>query len=266
MVSPMYRSCAEQPQPDRQHNAVYQRPVNPEVSLSVYCREKNTTMSEIVKLEAQLRTVTGKKVKQLRAQNQIPAVIYGQKMEGAIAIQIEREVLRLLLRAAGGTNVIEISVGGKKYNVLVREVQRNVIDHSPLHIDFYSVDLDVRLSAEVPVITVGESAIVESGEVMLITPNTLVIIEALPTNIPNELQIDISRLQDPSDLLTASDLPLPEGVTLISDPDMVLARTEIPREFEEEEEEEEEEGFFDEDTSVEPELVGRDRDEEVEED
>ncbi|MBN2469742.1 MAG: 50S ribosomal protein L25 [Anaerolineae bacterium] len=222
-------------------------------------------MSEIVKLEAALRTVTGKKVKQLRAQDQIPAVIYGQKMEGAVPIQIEREVLRLLLRAAGGTNVIEISAGGNQYNVLVREVQRDVMDQTPLHIDFYSVDLDVRLSAEVPVVTVGVSPIVESGEVMLITPNTLVIIEALPTNIPNELQIDISRLEDPSDLLTASDLPLPEGVTMISDPEMVLARTEIPRE-EEEEEEEEEEGFFDEDTSVEPELVGRDREEEIEED
>lgn len=218
-------------------------------------------MTEMVKLQAELRTVTGKQVKQLRAQDQIPAVIYGQKMEGAVAIQIERDVLRQVLRAAGGTNLVEISVGGNKYNVLVREVQRNVMDQSPLHVDFYSVDLDIRLTAEVPVVAVGESPIVASGEVMLILPNNMVEIEALPASIPNELPLDISRLQDPSDLLTASDLVLPEGVTLVTDADLVLARTEIPREFEEQVGDEEGD-FFESDEASEPEVIGRGKDDE----
>lgn len=220
-------------------------------------------MADMIKLEADLRTVTGKKVKQLRAQDLIPAVIYGQKMDGAVEIQIPRLVLRQILREAGATNLIEVSAGDNKYNVLVREVQRDVLRGEALHVDFYSVDLDVRLSAEVPVVTVGESPIVVSGEVMLITPNTLVVIEALPANIPDVLELDISRLVETSDLLTAADLEMPEDVTLVTDSDVILARTEIPREIEEEVEEEEE-GFFEDGEGTEPEVISRGKEEEIE--
>lgn len=219
-------------------------------------------MTDMIKLTAEPRTVKGKKVKQLRAQDLIPAVIYGQKVDGAVEIQIPRDVLRLTLRESGATNLIEITVAGKSYSVLVREVQRDVMRGDALHVDFYSVDLDVRLSAEVPVVTVGESPIVASGEVMLITPNTLVTIEALPANIPSEIPLDISLLADPSDLLTAGDLVLPEGVDLVTDADLVLARTEMPREFVEETTGEEE-GFFD-DSGAEPEVISRAKDEEIE--
>ncbi|GAB4570751.1 MAG: 50S ribosomal protein L25/general stress protein Ctc [Anaerolineae bacterium] len=220
-------------------------------------------MAEMVKLEAELRTVTGKKVKQLRAQNLIPAVIYGQKIDSAVHVQIRRDVLRQVLRAAGATNLIEISAGNQTYNVLVREVQRDVLSGDPLHVDFYSVALDTRLSAEVPVVTVGESPVVASGEAMLITPNTIVEIEALPTNIPSELELDISKLTEPGTFLTVSDLELPEGVTLLSDADLVLARTELPRR--EEVEEVEEEDFFAEEVSAEPEVIKRGKEEDEEE-
>lgn len=220
-------------------------------------------MADMIQLQAEPRTVKGKKVKQLRSQDLIPAVIYGQKMEGAVEIQIPRDVLRLVLREAGATNLIEISVGEEKYSVLVREVQRDVMRGEALHVDFYSVDLEVRLTAEVPVVTVGESPIVASGEVMLITPNTLVTIEALPAHIPNEIELDISRLVETSDLLTAGDLVLPEGVLMMTDEDLVLARTEIPREFVEETEGEEEDFFEGEGT--EPEVISRGKeDDEIE--
>ncbi len=192
-------------------------------------------MSQAIKLNAELRAITGKKVRQLRAQDVIPAVIYGQQMKNAVHIQLEGDALRQTLRQAGGTNLIEVTAGGNTYNVLVSEVQRDVLNGQILHVDFHSVALDVRIRAEVQVVTVGKSPLQAMSDVFIVTPATQVEIEALPTNLPHELQVDISRLENIGDVLTAADLQMPEGVTLISDADLILVATEYMRQAEEEE-------------------------------
>lgn len=198
-------------------------------------------MSEQIKLEAQSREITGKQVKQLRSENLIPAVVYGPTVEGAIQIKIDRKTLALTLRQSGGTNVIEIAVGDERYYVLVRDVQREILSGDIVHVDFYAVDMTVTTNVEVPVVTYGVSEVVETGEAMLITPNNVVEIECLPADIPSELTLDVSRLVEIGDYLTAGDLILPENVTLLTDADLVLVRTQIVRAMEEEEGEGEDE-------------------------
>lgn len=221
-------------------------------------------MSKLITLEAQPRTVTGKQVKQLRNQELIPGVVYGPHLEHAINIQVPRRSLRTALREAGGTSLIELSLGGEKYNVLAREVQRDVIGGDLLHVDFYAVSLDTRLRVEVPVVFVGEAAIVESGEAILITRANTVEVECLPNAIPEELTLDISRLAEVGDYLTVADLNVPPDVTVLSDPEEMLVRTEYATALVAEEEAEEEELEF-EPSAEEVEVIRRRREEEEEE-
>ncbi len=221
-------------------------------------------MSEIITLEAQLRDVTGKQVRHLRAQEMIPAVIYGPILEEAIQIQVPERSLKGSLRAAGGTNIIEIDLGDSKHNVLVREVQRDIILGDLLHVDFYAISLDTKIRTEVPVTLIGKSAIVVSGDAMMITRANTIEVECLPTNIPHELTLDISRLAEVGDYLTVADLDVPDNVELLADPEEVLVRTEYSERFEEEEELEEEEVFESEFDSEEPEVIRRGKEDEDE--
>lgn len=220
-------------------------------------------MSELITLEAQPRTLTGKKVKQLRADELVPAIIYGPKQEGARAIQIPTKELQNSLKVAGGTNLIEINVGKEKINVLVRDVQRSILKGELLHVDFYAVDMNVAINAEVPVLHVGESELLESGQAMLITEITSVEVECLPDRIPSHLELDLSVLTEIGQALTVADLKAPEEVTILTDPDDVLVRLDYAAAQVEEEEEEEAVEIGDADAV---EVIRRGKEEEEEED
>jgi len=181
-------------------------------------------MSDIIMLEAQPRTLTGKQVKHLRADELVPAIIYGPKQEIARTIQIPTRDLASSLKAAGGTNLIEINVGMDKINVLVRDVQRSILKGDLLHVDFYAVDMNVAINAEVPVIHVGESVLVENGQAMLITEINSVQVECLPDRIPSHLELDLSVLTHIGQSLTVADLHAPESVIILSDADDTLVR------------------------------------------
>jgi len=199
-------------------------------------------MSETITLEAQPRTLTGKQVKQLRANELVPAIIYGPKQEGARAIQIPTKELQGSLKAAGGTNLIEIAVGKEKINVLVRDVQRGILRGELLHVDFYAVDLNVAITTEVPVVHVGESELLENGQAMLITEITQVEVECLPDRIPSHLELDLSSLTEIGQGLTVADLKVPADVTILSNADDILVRLDYAAAQVTEEEEELEAG------------------------
>ncbi len=220
-------------------------------------------MPEIITLAAQHRTVSGKQVKHLRAQELIPGIIYGAKLEKAIPIQVPERQLQNSLRQAGATNIIEIDLGDSKHNVLVREVQRDVLQGDLLHVDFYAISLDTKIRTEVPVALVGEVNFVKSGEAMLITPVNTIEVECLPTRIPEELVLDISRLAEIGDYLTVADLKVPADVEILADPEEVLVRTEYATALVTEEEAEAElEVAFD---AEEVEVIRRGKEEEEEE-
>ncbi len=175
----------------------------------------------------------------------IPGVIYGPKVDEPVKVLIDNDDLRLSLREAGGTNLIQLNVAEDMHNVLVRDVQRHVLKGNILHVDFYAVSLDTKITTEVPIAIVGSAEVVRSGEAMLITRSNTIEVECLPTNIPQELELDISRLVEVGDFLTVADLTAPEGVTILADEEEVLVRTEYATRLETEEEEEglEEEGL-----------------------
>lgn len=216
-------------------------------------------MADTYQLEAQPRTVTGKKVGQLRRQGLVPVVVYGSKMEQAVTLQVPYRPLQVALMKAGGTHLIEINAGGSSHTVLARDVQRDVIKGDILHVDFLAVDLTRTITANVPVHTTGESPAVESSAGMLNVVMNSLSVEALPRDLIDAVTVDVSNLREVGDTVYVRDIDLGGKVTILNDPDELLVHiVGISAPAVEEEAEETEE------TSAEPEVIRREREDEEE--
>jgi large subunit ribosomal protein L25 len=217
---------------------------------------------EQIELHAEPRNLTGRYVKRLRAQGYVPAILYGSQIE-AMPIQVETKALQNVVTKAGGNTLIALQVGKQKpVLALAREIQRDVIRHNLLHVDFFQVVMTEKITAEVPLVLLGEApAVSEQGGILVHGLNT-VEVQCLPADLPSSIEVDLSPLTEFNDLVTVADLQVPSSVTILSDPDSVISRIEAPRIVEEEEEEELIEEI---EVSAEPELVGK-REAEEEED
>ncbi len=210
---------------------------------------------ERLSITAEPRTIVGKKVKQLRRTGMIPAVIYGQKE--SVNIQLENLALRRLLRQAGSTHLIDVSLGKSKRIVLVREIQSHVTRGDLMHVDFIEVDMKVLITAEADLVAVGESKPATQGLGVATLTLRSVEIESLPDALVSEIEVDLSQIETPDDVIYVGDLVTPEGVTILTDPETTVARFEYEKMAEEEEEEEE--LFVPAADAVE--VVGKDKDE-----
>lgn len=216
-------------------------------------------MSDRINITAEPRTVIGKKVNKLRREGLIPAVIYGPK--ASVNIQLENLMLRRVLRQAGTTSLVDIAVGTKHHIALVREVQSHVTRGDLIHVDFQEVDMMVLISAEAELVAVGISAPAAEGLGVATLALRSVEIESLPDALVAEIEVDFTQIATPDDVIYARDLVMPEGVTLLTDPETTVARFEYEQ-LEEEEEEEEDEMFMPAADAVE--VVGKDEEEDFE--
>jgi len=174
-------------------------------------------------LEAQPRTAIGKKVKIVRKQGFVPGTLYGPKME-PLSIQFPYRALQVALMKAGGTHLIDIEVGGKKYPALARDVQRDVLKGDILHVDFLAVDMTAKITAEIPISLINESPVVVSREGILITgPNTLTV-ETLPENLVDHIEIDLSSLKELGDDIQVKDIDMGEATQILNDPEEMIAK------------------------------------------
>lgn len=179
-------------------------------------------MSETFTLEAVARDVKGKAVRHNRRQGQIPGVIYGPDFE-PMPIFVAEPALRHILARAGGTHLIEISVGKDKVATLAREVQRDPLRGGLIHVDFYRVAMDRLIRTEVPIVLVGQSPAVARKQAIIFHPMSSVEIETLPGNLLESIRVDLSGLTQIGDQVTVGDLIVPENVRIIAPADeMVL--------------------------------------------
>jgi large subunit ribosomal protein L25 len=218
-------------------------------------------MAEHFLLNAQSRNLAGKRAKKLRRDGIIPAVIYGQGEN--LSIQVDNLPLRRVLREAGMTSLIDIELDGDKRTVLAKAVQTHQTRGDLIHVDFYEVDMKTKLVVEASLVTRGIAAPVSEG--LGSTSLTLynVEIECLPDNLISEIEVDLSLIEMPEDMIHVRDLDVPSGVTILEDDDTVVARFEYL--IAEEEEEEEEEDLLFADAADEVEVIGRGKSEEEEE-
>lgn len=217
--------------------------------------ESELPMSKLV-LEAQPRDVHAVKPKHLRQQGWVPVVVYGRK-QAPVALQVTARNLETALRQGAGTQLLELQVeGGKNHNVLVREIQREPIGYAPLHADFYAVRMDEKQLVAVPLVGTGRPATLVGG--LMVLQNTEAIqIEALPADIPANIEVDLTDLAEDKPI-KVGDLPEIKGVTYLTDPEehlfvLMAAQSGVI------EEDAEEEG------AAEPEIVGDDGEDAAEE-
>jgi large subunit ribosomal protein L25 len=175
-------------------------------------------------LRARSRTVIGKQVRQMRAQEWVPAVVYGPD-QPARSIEAPERALVRVLRRAGDTSLIDLFVDdeGAATVVLAREVQRNALNGRLVHVDFYQVRLTQRVKTTPHLRFHGEPAAVKAGTAVLLHNMTQVEIECLPTDLIHSIDVDVSGLVNLGDSIYVRDLPIPPGITLLDDPNDVVA-------------------------------------------
>jgi len=178
-------------------------------------------------IKAEIRTVLGRKVKHLRDAGLVPATIYGHKFE-SVSIQFNALELQKIYDKVGESGLIELLVGSDKYNILFRNPQYSPVESEIVHIDCYKVNLKEKISAFIPIVLIGESPALKDGNT-LVSITDEVEVEALPTDLPESIEIDISILTEVGQMITVEDIKLDEKVTMITLLDQAIVKVEEPR-------------------------------------
>ena len=169
-------------------------------------------------IEAKTREVIGKKVKALRREGLLPAVIYGSDIE-PIPLTLNTNEVMLTLGKIGANTLVTIKLGKKEHLALVRDIQREVIIRDLLHIDFQAVSMEENITSTVPVVTVGDAPAVGELNALLIISLEEIQIEAKAKDLPDTITVDISELFDIGDNIRVKDLVIPGDVTIMDDPE-----------------------------------------------
>lgn len=179
-------------------------------------------MAELT-LQAKQREVLGRKVKTLRKEGLVPAHIFGHNVKTS-HISVGEEDFEEILKEAGETSIINLKADGQKRPVLIRGVQTHPVTDKILHVDFYQVSLREKVKVEVPLEIIGESLAVEKKRGLLLTPVSEVEVEALPQNLPEKIEVDISVLANVGDAVHVKDLKIDrEKIELHAEPELVVA-------------------------------------------
>ena len=185
---------------------------------------------DVQTLKVDRRTVTGKKVRQLRRAGTIPVHLYGADIQPANLQVDDRTLNRLILQVGANIPVSLEYVGQDGDNIcFVREVQRHPVTEDVIHVDFLKVDITRTVSAEVPLTLTGTSSAVSEMAGTLLQNIQSLLIEALPMNMPAELELDVSVLVDFDSSIQVGDVPTPGNVTVLNDAEDTIARVAPPR-------------------------------------
>ena len=173
-----------------------------------------------------LTTKIGRKIgsaesRRLVATDHIPGVIYGHGMV-PVKITVDRRDLRVALAGPAGVNtILELHVGDAKYPAIVKELQRDPVKRVVRHIDFMQISLTELITMDIPVHLTGTAkAVLAEGGLVDATVNTIQV-RATAANIPNEILIDVTAMEM-QDVIRLSDVVLPNGVSAVGDPDLVV--------------------------------------------
>jgi len=184
----------------------------------------STATSSRPSLAAEPREITGKKVAVLRRQGRLPAVVFGHGISSE-SVSLDSHDFELLRRKAGQNALIDLSVDGKKARpVLVHGVQVHPVNRRPLHVDLFLVRMTEELIVDVPLVATGTSLAVENLNGTLLHPIEAVKVKALPDHLPQQIEYSIEGLVDFDAVVKVADLEIPGDVTLLTDPEEIVAK------------------------------------------
>jgi len=178
-----------------------------------------------IELKTVRREVLGKKVRFLRRQGITPVHLFGHGIESE-ALQCETGRLRRVLAEAGRTRLISLKLGSerKPRTVVLRGVQVEPRTGELLHVDFYEVRMAEAVKVEVPIILIGEAPALKSKENTLVHELSVLTVECLPADIPGDVELDISTLNESDQALRVKDIHQDEKITVVNEPELVVVR------------------------------------------
>lgn len=184
-------------------------------------------------LGATSRAITGKAVSGIRRVSRIPAVAYGG---GTLPrnLEVDAVAFRKIYTAAGESSLVDLVIDASApVKVLIQDVQYNAVTDRPIHVDFRVVKMTEKLTAEVPVVFVGESpAVKESGGVLVKNLSEIEVL-CLPGDLVHEIQVPLTSLRAFGDLIRLSDITPPPGIAFVTEANTVIATVAAPRSEEE---------------------------------
>lgn len=180
-------------------------------------------------LAAETRDVLGKKVAHLRHQGRLPAVVFGHG-QTSVPVSVDAHDFELLRRRIAGSTLVDVSIDGKKpHPVLVQSVQISPVTRRMLHAELFLVRMTEEVTMDIPVVTTGDAPAVQDLGGTLLHALESVKVRALPGNLPERFEIPVDALVDFEMSVHVRDLVVPADVTLLTDPDEMVARVLAPR-------------------------------------
>lgn len=174
-------------------------------------------------IEVIKREVLGKKIKKLRREGIMPANIYGKDLQSQ-AVQLPLKAFEVIFKEVGKTGLLDVMVDGKARPALIHSIQVHPVTGIPLHADFYQVNLKEKITTMVPVVVTGEAKAVTEKIGLLLTPVTEVEVEALPEDLPENIEVNVEPLAAIDDQITVGDIKVPAGVTILTDAGQVVVK------------------------------------------
>jgi len=181
---------------------------------------------EQIELQAKTRPeITPAKI---RGEGLIPAIIYGHGISTS-KLAVPYGVFEKVFKKAGESTIISLDIDGTKHNCVIQDVQLHFVTGKYLHVDFHEVSMNETMIAVVPLEFVGVSkAVRENGGIMVQVLNEIEV-ECLPANLPSEIEVDISSLNEFHDAIHISDLKVGEGVKILAEGDELVVKIDAPR-------------------------------------
>lgn len=184
--------------------------------------------TDTITIDLENRDVLGKGLAKVRAAGQIPAVVHNHGKDSIHVTAQFREMSKVYAEA-GKHHPVELKIGSQQHLAMIKDVDFEPVKHQIRHVVFQAIKQNEKVSAEVPVKLVGEEIPAEKKSLMVLQQLDHVEVEALPKDLPDELTVDATTLEEEGDHLTVADLKVPAGVEVITDPTTQIAIVEMPK-------------------------------------
>jgi large subunit ribosomal protein L25 len=184
--------------------------------------------SEVTLIAEPGRTTGSRPSGRMRTEGRIPGVVYGHGIS-PLSVSVDRKDLRAVLHTDAGHNaVINLTVGSDKHLTIVKDLQRHPVRNEVIHIDFLVVNVNEQVTVDVPIVLVGDAKAVTNANGTVDQQLHMLSVSTTPTNIPNEISIDVSALEIGGHV-RVGDLTLPPGVTTDVDPEEAIVTAQVTR-------------------------------------
>jgi large subunit ribosomal protein L25 len=186
-------------------------------------------------LNAEKRTLVGRKVKTLRREGALPANVFGRNVK-SVSVQVNAKEFERTFAVTGETGLVELTLGKEKKPVLIHNVQTDPVTDTILHVDFLQVDLKQKVTAQVPLELVGESPAEKQGLGTVVQYLNELEVQALPTDLPDKFEIDLTKLSEVDQMVQVKDVKIDKAKVEIQEGgDEIIVKVEPPKEEEKEE-------------------------------